>query len=49
LVDDFIEKWKRKKLPDIEMISSNIEIDTPPDPICNDPKPKFSLGITNYH
>jgi hypothetical protein len=33
LVDDFVEKWKRKSLPDIETISSDIEIDTPPDPI----------------
>jgi hypothetical protein len=33
LVDDFMEKWKRKNLPDIETISSDIEIDTPPDPI----------------
>jgi hypothetical protein len=28
-----MEKWKRKNLPDIETISSDIEIDTPPDPI----------------
>jgi hypothetical protein len=33
LVDDFVEKWKRKSLPDIETISSDIEIDTPPDAI----------------
>ena len=33
LVDDFMGKWKRKNLPDIETISSDIEIDTPPDPI----------------
>jgi hypothetical protein len=33
LVDDFVEKWKRKSLPDIETISSDIEIDTPLDPI----------------
>jgi hypothetical protein len=33
LVDDFMEKWKRKNLPDIETISSDIEIDTPPDRI----------------
>jgi len=33
LVDDFVEKWKRKNLLAIEMISSDIEVDTPPDPI----------------
>jgi hypothetical protein len=33
LVDIFMEKWKRKNLPDIEMINSDIETDTPPDPI----------------
>jgi hypothetical protein len=33
LVDDFVEKWKRKNLLAIETISSDIEVDTPPDPI----------------
>jgi hypothetical protein len=33
LIDDFMGKWKSKNLPDIEMISSDLEIDTPPDPI----------------
>jgi hypothetical protein len=33
LVDDFMEKWKRKNLPDMDTISSDIEEDTPPDPI----------------
>jgi hypothetical protein len=33
LVDDFMEKWKKKNLPDIKTINSDIEIDTPPDPI----------------
>jgi hypothetical protein len=33
LVDDFMEKWKKKNLPDIRTISSDIKIDTPPDPI----------------
>jgi hypothetical protein len=33
LVDDFMEKWKRKNLPDIKTISSDIMIDSPPDPI----------------
>jgi hypothetical protein len=33
LVDAFMEKWKRKNLPDIETISSDVNIDTPPDPI----------------
>jgi hypothetical protein len=33
LVYAFMGKWKRKNLPDIETISSDIKIDTPPDPI----------------
>jgi hypothetical protein len=33
LVDGFMEKWKRKNLPDIKTVNSNIRIDTPPDPI----------------
>jgi hypothetical protein len=33
LVDDFMEKWKRKIFPDIETTNSDIEIDTSPDPI----------------
>jgi hypothetical protein len=28
-----MEKWKRKNLPDIKTISSDIMIDSPPDPI----------------
>jgi hypothetical protein len=33
LVDDFMEKWKRKSLLAIETTSSDIEVDTPPNPI----------------
>jgi hypothetical protein len=33
LIDDFMGKWKRKNLSDIEIISSDIEVDIPPDPI----------------
>jgi hypothetical protein len=33
LVDDFMEKWKRKNLLAIKTTSSDIEVDTPPDPI----------------
>jgi hypothetical protein len=33
LIDDFMGKWKRKNLSDIETISSDIEVDIPPDPI----------------
>jgi len=33
LVDDFMEKWKRNNLQDIKTISSDIEVDSPPDPI----------------
>ena len=33
LVDDFMEKWKRKNLLDINTISSDIEEYIPPDPI----------------
>jgi hypothetical protein len=33
LVDDFMETWKRKNLLDIKTISSDIEVDSPPDPI----------------
>jgi hypothetical protein len=30
LVDDFMEKWRRKNLPNIKTISSDIEVDSPP-------------------
>jgi hypothetical protein len=33
LIDDFMEKWKRKNLSNINTISSDIEVDDPPDPI----------------
>jgi hypothetical protein len=33
LVDDFMEKWKRKNLLNIKTTNSDIEVDTPPDPI----------------
>jgi hypothetical protein len=33
LIDDFMGKWKRKNLSNIETISSDIEVDIPPDPI----------------
>jgi hypothetical protein len=33
LVDGFIETWKRKNLPNIKVISSDIEDGSPPDPI----------------
>ena len=33
LVDGFMETWRRKNLPNIKMISSDIEVDSPPDPI----------------
>jgi hypothetical protein len=33
LVDDFMGKWKRKNLSNIKTISSDIEVDIPPDPI----------------
>jgi hypothetical protein len=33
LVDSFMEKWKKKNIPDIETTSSDINIDTPPNPI----------------
>jgi hypothetical protein len=33
LVDAFMEKWKKKNLPGIETINSDIKIDTPPDSI----------------
>jgi hypothetical protein len=33
LVDSFMENWKKKNLPDIKTVSSDIEIDTPLDPI----------------
>jgi hypothetical protein len=33
LVDNFMETWRRKNLPNIKTISSDIEVDTPPDPI----------------
>jgi hypothetical protein len=33
LVDDFMEKWKRKNLSNIKTTSSDIEVDIPPDPI----------------
>jgi hypothetical protein len=31
--DDFMERWRRKYLPDMDTISSDTEKDTPPDPI----------------
>jgi hypothetical protein len=31
LVDDFMETWRRKNIPNIKTISSNIDVDTPPD------------------
>jgi hypothetical protein len=33
LVDDFMETWKRKNLLALKTINSDIEVDTPPDPI----------------
>jgi hypothetical protein len=33
LVDGFMETWKRKNLPNIKTISSDIEDGSPPDPI----------------
>jgi hypothetical protein len=33
LVDTFMDKWKRKNLPDIKTISSDLKIDHPPGPI----------------
>ena len=33
LVDNFMETWRRKNLPNIKTISSNIEVDAPSDPI----------------
>jgi hypothetical protein len=33
LVDNFMETWRRKNLPNIETISSDIEVDAPSDPI----------------
>jgi hypothetical protein len=33
LIDDFMGKWKRKNLSNIKTISSDIEVDDPPDPI----------------
>jgi hypothetical protein len=33
LVDDFMEKWKRKNLSDIETVNSDMKIDIPPNPI----------------
>jgi hypothetical protein len=33
LVDDFMETWRRKNLPNIKTISSGIKIDAPPNPI----------------
>ena len=33
LVDDFMEKWKRKNLLAIKTTNSDIEVDSPPDPI----------------
>jgi hypothetical protein len=33
LIDDFMGKWKRKNLSNIETISSDIEVDAPSDPI----------------
>jgi hypothetical protein len=33
LVDDFMEKWKRKNLSNIKTTSPDIEVDIPPDPI----------------
>jgi hypothetical protein len=42
LVDDFMGKWKRKNLSNIKTISSDIEVDIPPDPI-----EEFKETITN--
>jgi hypothetical protein len=33
LIDDFMETWKRKNLLAFETINSDIEVDSPPDPI----------------
>jgi hypothetical protein len=33
LVDNFMETWRRKNLPNIKTISSDIEVDAPSDPI----------------
>jgi hypothetical protein len=33
LVDGFMETWRRKNLPNIKTINSDIEVDSPPDPI----------------
>jgi hypothetical protein len=33
LIDDFMGKWKRKNLSDIETISLDVEVGIPPDPI----------------
>jgi hypothetical protein len=33
LIDDLMAKWKRKNLSNIKTISSDIEVDIPPDPI----------------
>jgi hypothetical protein len=33
LIDDFMGKWKRRNLSNIDAISSDIEVDDPPDPI----------------
>jgi hypothetical protein len=42
LVDDFMEKWKRKNLSNIKTTSSDIEVDIPPNPI-----EEFNETITN--
>ena len=33
LVDNFMETWRRKNLPNIKTISSDLEVDAPSDPI----------------
>jgi hypothetical protein len=33
LVDDFMDKWKRKNLLAVKTTNSYIEVDTPPDPL----------------
>jgi hypothetical protein len=33
LIDNFMETWRRKNLPNIKIISSDIEVDAPSDPI----------------
>jgi len=42
LVDDFMGKWKRKNLSNIKTISSDIEVDDPPNP-----NEEFKETITN--